>query len=106
VGWAIAHQPPSKKMLYRLACSPILWGHFLNGGSFLSGDISLCHVNRILASTTSKAAQGQLRSRWSAQDPSLGFLIEVLGFSLFVCLFFCFYSCSDLQLGFSFQAGL
>ena len=39
---ALSHQSLIRKILYRLACSPILWRHFLSGGSLLSGDFGLC----------------------------------------------------------------
>ena len=40
-----------KKMHYVLACSLILWRHFLSWGSHLSNDCSLCQFDRRLTST-------------------------------------------------------
>lgn len=45
--WTLPHRPLIKKMLY----SSILWGHFLNWGSFLSHDSSLWQVDMRLVST-------------------------------------------------------
>ena len=39
------HQSLIKKMLYRLAYSPIIWRHFLNRGFLLSDGDSLCQVD-------------------------------------------------------------
>lgn len=43
-GWALLHQSLIKNMPYRLAYSLVLWWHFLNWGSFLSDDFSLCQL--------------------------------------------------------------
>jgi hypothetical protein len=40
----LSFQSLLKKMLYRLACSAVLQRHFLNQGSHLSDDYSLCQV--------------------------------------------------------------
>jgi hypothetical protein len=50
-GWALPHQLLIKEMPYSLACSPVLWRHFLNWGSLLSDDYSLCQVDRNRART-------------------------------------------------------
>lgn len=53
------HQSPIKKMLYRLAYSPVSWRQFLNWDSFLSDEDSLCQVDRKLTNT-----MGCLLERW------------------------------------------
>jgi hypothetical protein len=49
--WALPHQPLIKKMPYRLAYRPALWGHFLNWVSLFSGYSRLCQVDIKLALT-------------------------------------------------------
>jgi hypothetical protein len=41
IGWALPHWSLIEKMCY----SWISWRHFINWGSFLSDDISLCQVD-------------------------------------------------------------
>jgi hypothetical protein len=53
MGWALPYQLPVKKMPCRLAYSPILWRHFLNQGSLLSDDFSMCQFDIELLSTLS-----------------------------------------------------
>jgi hypothetical protein len=53
-GWALFHQSLIKKMLYWLASSLVLWRYFLNWGSLLSDDISVCQVDIKLSSTDTK----------------------------------------------------
>ena len=50
-GLGSAHQSLIKKMPYKHAYSQVLWRHFLNGGSLLSVNSSLCQVDRKLATT-------------------------------------------------------
>lgn len=51
MGWAFPHQSLIKTILYKFACSIVLWKHFLNWGSLLLDDSSLCQVNIKLTST-------------------------------------------------------
>ena len=48
-GWAF-QQPSTKKMHHRLVCKPIFSRHFLNRGSLLRDDPSLCQVDKNLTS--------------------------------------------------------
>lgn len=52
IGWAFPHRLLFKSMPYRAAfsSSSIVWRHFLNGGSLLRDDSSLCQVG-VVAST-------------------------------------------------------
>jgi hypothetical protein len=54
MGCALLHKSLIKKTPYRLAYSPIIWEHFLNWGSLLSDDFSLCQVDIKLSSTDAK----------------------------------------------------
>jgi hypothetical protein len=45
MGWALPHPSLIKKMLYRLACSPILGKYFLNWASLLLEDSNWCPVD-------------------------------------------------------------
>lgn len=53
MGWALPHQSLTKRMPYRLACSPLLWRHFLNLGSLLSDGYSLWKADITLSSKPS-----------------------------------------------------
>ena len=52
--WTLSHPSLIKKMSYKHVYSPVLWRRFLNWGSFLSDDFSLCQVDIKLSGTYSK----------------------------------------------------
>ena len=56
--WALPH----KSLIEKLSYSPILWRHFLNWGSLLSYNSSLCQVDIKLASTNVHGLWGGVAS--------------------------------------------
>lgn len=70
MGWALSHWSLIQKMPY----SWISWRHFLNWGSFLSDDSSLCEIDTKPASASSKFSASILLPF----DRPVGFLADIL----------------------------
>ena len=59
-----------KSMLHSVACSPILWRQFLNWGSLLSDNFSLCQFDTVLASSTDPMATSHTHTPLVNHNPS------------------------------------
>ena len=67
--WAWPHQSLIKKIPYKLAYTPILWRHSLNGGSLLSDNSSLCQADiKLTSSRTSLGKKGSITGGSQGRD--------------------------------------